>query len=47
MVGTSVLEIEIVGVFPHIEGEQGLQTAAYGIAGIDLLGDHQLALGIQ
>ena len=46
MVGTAVLVIKIIGVFPNVEGQQGLVAAAHGVAGVGLLGDDQLALWV-
>ena len=39
MVGTAVLIIEVIGVFPYVEGEQRLQAALDGIGGVGLLRD--------
>ena len=39
MGGTAVLIVEVVGVLPDIEGEQGLVASGDGVAGIGLLGD--------
>ena len=44
MIGTTILIIQIVGVFPYIEGQQWLQAALYRIGGIRLLGDGQLTI---
>ncbi len=37
--GAAVLVVEVVGVFPDVEGEQGPQAAGDGVAGIGFLGD--------
>ena len=45
MVGTAVLVVEIVGVFPDVEGEEGLQTALEWVGGVGLLGDDEVTVG--
>ena len=47
VVGTAVLIVEVVGMFPHIEGEQGDEAAAHRVAGVGLLSDDQVAVGIE
>ncbi len=42
--GAAVLVVEVVGVFPDVEGEQGPQAAGDGVAGVGLLGDLQGAV---
>ena len=42
--GAAVLVVEVVGVFPDVEGEQGPQAAGDGVAGVGLLGDEQGAV---
>ena len=44
--GAAVLVVEVVGVLPDVEGEEGLEAAGYGVAGIGLLGDDEGAVGI-
>ena len=42
--GAAVLVVEVVGVFPDVEGEQGPQAAGDGVAGIGFLGNLQGAV---
>ena len=37
MVGTAVLIVKVIGVFPHIESQQGLQAVLHWIASDDAL----------
>ena len=46
MVGTTVLVVEIVGVFPHIKCQQRLQTFLNRIGCICFLRDDELAICI-
>lgn len=46
VVGTAVLVVDVVGMFPNVEAEQRLQPPTQRIAGIGLLGDVQFAFGI-
>ena len=41
VVGAAVLVVEVVGVLPDVEGQEGLQAADDGIEGAGLLGDVQ------
>ena len=43
MVWPAVLVVEVVGVFPNVEGQQGLQPALNWIGRICLLGDDKFA----
>ena len=43
MRGTTVLVIQVVRVFPNIEGEQGLETMGDGIVSTWILADAQFA----
>ena len=44
MVSTAILVVQIVGMFPHIKGEQGLQSLRHWILGILFLCDDKLAI---
>ena len=44
MGGAAVLVVEVVGVFPDVEGEEGPQAAGDGVAGAGFLGDVQGAV---
>ena len=44
MGGTAVLVVEIVGVFPDVEGEQGFEALGDGVVRSGLLGDDQGAV---
>ena len=46
MGGAAVLVVEVVGVLPDVEGEEGLEAFRYGVAGIGLLGDDEGAVGL-
>ena len=46
MVGTAVLVIQIVGVFPHIEGQQRTKPLLHRVGRVGLLCDHQLAVSV-
>ena len=37
--GAAVLEVEVVGVLPDVEGEQGVEAFGEGVAGVGFLGD--------
>ena len=43
--GTAVLVVEVVGVLPDVEGEDGTEAAGDGVAGAGLLGDDEGAVG--
>ena len=45
MGGAAVLPVQVVGVFPDVEGQDGPQAAGDGVAGAGLLGDLQGAVG--
>ena len=45
MGGAAVLVVQVVGVLPDVEGEEGLEAAGEGVAGARLLGDLQGAVG--
>ena len=47
MGGAAVLVVEVVGVFPDVEGEEGLEALGDGVRGAGLLGDDQGAVGIR
>ena len=42
--GAAVLVVEVVGVLPDVEGEDGLEAAGDGVAGAGLLGDGERAV---
>ena len=42
--GAAVLPVKVVGVFPYVKGEDGLEAAGDGVAGAGLLGDLQEAV---
>ena len=42
--GAAVLEVEVVGVLPDVEGEYGLEAFGDGVAGAGLLGDGESAV---
>ena len=42
--GAAVLEVEVVGVLPDVEGEYGLEALGDGVAGAGLLGDGESAV---
>ena len=46
MIDAAILIVEIVGVFPHVDAENGLQTVADGIAGVGFLGDDELTFAV-
>ena len=53
MSSAAVLVVEVVGVFPDVEGEEGAEMpglaghdAGDGVAGVGLLGDDEGAIGI-
>ena len=39
MGGAAVLVVEVVGVFPDVEGEYWLETVCDGVIGVGVLGD--------
>ena len=41
MGGAAVLVVQVVGVLPDVEGQEGLEAAGYGVAGAWLLGNLQ------
>ena len=43
MVYAAILVVEVVGVFPHVDAENGLQTVANGVTGIGFLRDDEFA----
>ena len=43
---TSVLIVQVVGVLPDVEGEEGLEAVSYGVVGIGILRDGELAIGV-
>ena len=45
MGGAAVLVVKVVGVFPDVEGEEGLEAAGDGVAGALLLGDDEATVG--
>ena len=47
MVRTSVLIVQIVGMFPYVEGEQGSETLCQRIASIGFLRDDELTIFIH
>ena len=44
MGGTAVLVIQVVGVLPDVEGEEGLEALRHGVDGVGLLGDDEGAV---
>ena len=46
MGGAAVLIVEVVGVLPDVEGEEGAEAAGDGVAGARLLGDYQRAFRV-
>ena len=44
MGGTAVLVVEVVGMLPDVEGQQGLKAADQRVGGAGLLGDDQRAV---
>ena len=46
MVGATVLIVKIIGVFPHVEGQQGPQAVLHGIARVVFLRDDEFAVCI-
>ena len=44
MVGSAVLVIQVVGMLPYVEGEQGREARTEGIAAVGFLGDVQFAV---
>lgn len=47
MVRTTVLVVDVIGVLPNVESQQGLEAALYGVAGIGLLRDLQFAVFVD
>ena len=49
MSGTTVLVIQVVGVLPNVEGEDGLEAVGHGVIGVGVLGDGQFSflIGLQ
>ena len=43
---TTVLVVEVVGMFPHIEGKQGGEALSDGVFGIGVLGNDKTALWV-
>ena len=46
MCGTAVLVVEVVGVFPDVEGQEGAEAVGDGVVGAGVLADGQGAGGI-
>ena len=44
MIGPTILVIEVVGMFPDVEGQQGLEAFLNGIGGVHLLRDDEFAV---
>jgi len=44
--GATVLVIEVVGVLPDVEGEEGAEAVHDGVISVGVLSDRQLTLGI-
>ena len=44
VVGAAVLVVEVVGVLPDVEGEEGAEALGEGVAGAGLLGDGERAV---
>ena len=44
MRGAAVLVVEVVGVLPYVEGEDGLKALSEGVGGAGLLGDGERAV---
>ena len=43
MGGAAVLVVQVVGVLPNVEGEDGLEAVGYRVVGVGVLGDGQSA----
>ena len=46
MRGASVLVVEVVGVLPDVEGQEGLEAVGDGVVGVGVLDDGQFAVGV-
>ena len=46
MGGAAVLIVEVVGVFPDVEGQEGLEPMRGGVVGAGVLADGQGTIGI-
>ena len=46
MGGAAVLVVEVVGVFPDVEGQEGLEAVGGGVVGAGVLADGKSAVGI-
>ena len=44
--GAAVLVVEVVGVLPDVEGQEGLETVGGGVVGAGVLADGKSAIGI-
>ena len=44
MGGAAVLVVEVVGVLPDVEGEEGLEAFDYRIGGVGFLSDDEAAV---
>ena len=42
--GAAVLVVQVVGMFPHVEGEEGLEAVSYRIVCIGALEDNQFTI---
>ena len=47
MGGAAVLVVQVVGMFPDVEGEDGLETVSYGVVGVGVLGYGEFAGSID
>ena len=47
VLGTAVSVIDVVGVLPDVNGEERLEALNDGVAGVGLLGDDELAVGVS
>ena len=45
--GTLVLVVQVIGMFPDVEGEDGLETVRHGIIGVGVLGYGEFAGSID
>ena len=46
LVGTAVLEIKIIGMFPNIEGKERRKAVGDGVFGVFLLGYYEMAIPV-
>ncbi len=46
MIDTAVLIVEVVGMFPYVDAENGLQSVANGVASIGFLRNHEFTFAV-